>query len=364
MRWSFLTVVVGAVFLGAGVGWADVVKPAANAEAAKADAGKGDELAEKGLVKSGPGYVLAGETELLAGIKELRLTKRDADIESRQRQAAERKLAENRKIKKDSIKEYEELERRLPNVKNPTAHNRLVARLNLMVRNVKDAEASEKDLLEQANQIGSEAKTKFVDDLAVLGPKFDAATLKYNELGRDGGVKLALDKLSAGGGAKVTMGPSAEFAAAVADLDRWRSEITSEAIPMRDENGIHTVEVIINGERVRMVVDTGASHITLPWETAEKLKVTPGEKDPDVQMKLASGAIISGKQITLKSVRLGRFKVDEVTCIVMEQGLPDPATMLGSSFLSHFVVKMNQQRGELHLTEVTDGSKKAAGKGP
>ena len=319
-----------------------------------------DELADKGLVKSGSGYVLAEEKELLEGIKTLRETKRAADLETRQRAAAEKKIADNRKVKKDSIKEYEDVERRLPNVKDATAHNRLVARANLMVRKIKEAEAAEKDLEEAANKLGSEAKTKFVDEMAVWEPKFDEAVKKYNVVVRDGTVKAALEKLNAGAeGTKLTAGPSAEFTAAVADLDRWRSEVNSEAIPMRDEHGVYTVEVLVNGERLRMVVDTGASHVTLPWETAEKLKITPGEKDRDVKMKLANGAIIDGKLITLKSVRVGRFTVNDVTCVVLQQGLSDPPTMLGSSFFSHFVVKINQNKGELHLTEVTTGGKKA-----
>jgi predicted aspartyl protease len=75
---------------------------------------------------------------------------------------------------------------------------------------------------------------------------------------------------------------------------------------------------------------------------------------------LANGTVIEGKMVTLKSVRLGRFTVDNVTCVVFQEGLTDAATMLGSSFLSHFVVKLNQSTRELYLTEVGDGKAPAA----
>ena len=95
---------------------------------------------------------------------------------------------------------------------------------------------------------------------------------------------------------------------------------------------------------------------------AEKLKLTPGEQDPTVKMKLANGAIIDGKLMTLKSVRVGRFTVNNVSCIMLQEGLSDPPTILGTSFLSHFVVKLSQSAGELHLRDVGDGSKGAGAK--
>jgi aspartyl protease family protein len=117
------------------------------------------------------------------------------------------------------------------------------------------------------------------------------------------------------------------------------------------------VEVVVNGEPLQMLLDTGASHVTLPFEVARKLKLEPGENDPTVQMRLANGAIIEGKLMTLKSVRVGRFTVTNVSCVVLQEGLSDPPTILGTSFLSHFVVKLSQSARELYLTELGDGGK-------
>jgi predicted aspartyl protease len=64
--------------------------------------------------------------------------------------------------------------------------------------------------------------------------------------------------------------------------------------------------------------------------------------------------------MSLKSVRVGRFSVDNVSCVVFQEGLTDAQTVLGTSFLSHFVVKLNQRGNELYLTEVA--SEAPAGK--
>lgn len=71
-------------------------RPAAEA---KADAESDPNVAalkEKGLVKSGNGFVLAGEAEVLEQMKALRLVRKQAEREALQRKKAEDKIAANR----------------------------------------------------------------------------------------------------------------------------------------------------------------------------------------------------------------------------------------------------------------------------
>lgn len=56
----------------------------------------------------------------------------------------------------------------------------------------------------------------------------------------------------------------------------------------------------------------------------------------------------------LKTVRVGRFTVDDVTCVVLQKGLPNAPLILGGSFLNHFIVKLDPASNELHLTQVND----------
>jgi aspartyl protease family protein len=230
--------------------------------------------------------------------------------------------------------------------------------MNALAAKVKEAIDSQKDLEEAANKVPSEARTKFVDSLNAVAPKVEALAAKYKELAADPAVKAALDKVSARGNPKLAAGPSPDFTKAIDEVATWRSQLDSEAIPLRESHGVYTVEAILNGgEPLRLLVDTGASHVTLPFEVAEKLNLTPGENDATVQMKLANGAIIEGKLMTLKSVRVGRFTAANVSCVVLQQGLPDPPIILGTSFLNRFVVKLSQSARELYLTEVGEGGK-------
>ena len=320
-------------------------------------------LKAKGLVKSGNTYVLAGEAEVLEAMKALRENKRKADRENAQRKKAEDKIAANQKFIQDGIKEYKESEKRLPKMKDVNLHNRTVTRMNALAAKVKEAIDSQKDLEEAANKVPNEGRTKYVESLAAVAPKVEALAAKYRELAADSAVKAALDKVNARANPKGALGPSPDFGKAIDEVVTWRSQLESEAIPLREYHGVYTVEAIVNGgDPLHMLLDTGASHVTLPFDVAQKLNLTPGENDPTVQMKLATGAIIEGKLMTLKSVRVGRFTVPNVSCVVLQQGLSDPPIILGTSFLNHFVVKLSQSARELYLTEVGDGGKSAGAK--
>ena len=347
---SLAVVAISAVPCPAISSAADVPQP--GVKAAVAPDPHAEALKAKGLARAGNAIVLAGEAEVLEKMKALRQDRKQAERETQQRKRAEDKIAANQKFIRDSIKDLKESEKRLPKIKDVNLHNRLVTRMNALAARVKEAIESQKDLEEEANEVPNTGKTRFVEGLAAVAPKVDALAGKYKEATDDPGVKAVVTKVNAGGGLKAAFGPSPDFNRAVDEVATWRSQVESEAIPLRETQGVHSVEVAVNGESMHMLFDTGASHVTLPHEVAEKLKITPTEQDPTVKMKLANGAIIEGKLITLKSVRVGRFTVNNVSCVVLQPGLSDPPTILGNSFLSHFVVKMSASARELHLTEV------------
>ncbi|MDB5297460.1 MAG: hypothetical protein JWO31_3443 [Phycisphaerales bacterium] len=322
-----------------------------------APAADADPIAAAKLTKVGTTLVLPDETEVLDGVKALRLTKAAADKEVKARKVIDAKVAEKRKVITDSEKEYRDLETKLPLITKVDIHNRMITRMNRLFADHKLAMAAIKELDEQADKSSTTSKTKYIDELAALASKAGAVSARYTALAADAGVKAAVAKAPSGpGGAKVTLGPSAEFAAAAADLTKWASEVESETIPLRTRGGTRQVEVLLNGEKFGMILDTGASMITLPWDVAGKLEMTPTERDETIQLRLADGAVIEGKLMSLKSVRVGRFTVKDVTCVVLQKGLPDPPLLLGNSFLNQFIVKVDSGKNELHLTELSPGT--------
>lgn len=367
-RWA------GVVLCAAGVAWAGqgaigAAAPAAPAppatpaaKAAPAAAGTAapaDALSARGLTKAGAVYVLpADEAAVLDAMKGLRDAKVASDKEVKARALLDGQMAAKQKIVKDTEKQYHELEGRLSVITKVDAHNAVVLRLRRLVLENKNALAAMKDLDEQAGKMSISAKTKFVDQLLVTNGKATEASEKYADAAADPAVKAALAKANP----KAALGPSPAFASALDELKKWQGAVESEAIPLRAEHGTFAVDVLINGEKVAMGVDTGASSVTLTAEMADKLKVTPGPDAQVVQMRIANGAIIEGKEISLGAVRVGRFTVEGVRCVVLQPGLPDAPLLLGGSFLNHFIVKLDPSKQELQLTEIKEGGAKPAAK--
>lgn len=314
-------------------------------------------LKDNGLTLSGNAYVLTGEKAVLDDMKTLQKTKRKADTDTRIRKGYEARIKSSKNLIEQSAKEYEHLNDRLALARTVDAHNGIIMRMNRLAVQAKEAVETQKDLQDKIGKLGSDSEMKYVDDLAALKTKADAVQKKYDELASDAAVKTAIEKANASAASPAKLGPSPAFASAMKDLTKWQASVNSEAITISEEGGVQTVEVRLNGEPHRMVLDNGSSFISLPAELAAQLKMVPGPQDPTVKMRIADGNLIEGRMMMLKSVRLGRFTVDNVACVVLQSGLHDAPALLGNSFLSHFVVKIDQQAGKLQLTEVGDEKK-------
>lgn len=81
---------------------------------------------------------------------------------------------------------------------------------------------------------------------------------------------------------------------------------------------------------VRVMVDTGASLVSLTRADAEALGVHVGEGDFSGSIITASGRVRAAP-VVLKSVSIGGVRVEQVEALVIERGLPH--SLLGMSYL-------------------------------
>ena len=98
----------------------------------------------------------------------------------------------------------------------------------------------------------------------------------------------------------------------------------------RDEDGHFYAEVRVDGRRVDMLVDTGASFIALTREDADAAGVDWREDDAIVVGKGASGPV-RGVPVTIDEVELGDYRARDVQAAVIVDGLE--VSLLGQSFL-------------------------------
>ncbi|MGL4445890.1 MAG: retropepsin-like aspartic protease family protein [Alsobacter sp.] len=98
-----------------------------------------------------------------------------------------------------------------------------------------------------------------------------------------------------------------------------------------DNRGHFTAEPQINGVRLQMLVDTGASVIALSAEDASRAGIFPNANDFRIPVNTANGTI-KAASVRLREVQLGRIVVRDVEAVVMPQGRLG-GSLLGMSFL-------------------------------
>jgi clan AA aspartic protease (TIGR02281 family) len=318
--------------------------------------GPADELLrEKSLRKSGSTYVLAAEAEVQKRLSEARAAYRQMVNALARQQAYDQGLRENQQAIRMLTEQRIGLNQQLSQAANASENNQLVAlvngvtdRLNLLNQQQGDAGAKQQVDAEAARR--REAYVQAVLDLRQL---VDAATANYATLAGDSGVKDALEKVNRRTKARSALGPSRTFLANVALLEKAEASVLSESVDLRKEGGIFWVDVTFNGRLTRpMAFDTGAADVVLPAELAAQIGLRPGKDDPVVRCRVADGSIVEARQMTVPSMRVGKFTVKDVPCIVMPADKKNVPPLLGQTFQRNFLLKFSPDSGSLVLSKV------------
>lgn len=88
----------------------------------------------------------------------------------------------------------------------------------------------------------------------------------------------------------------------------------------------------INGQTAKMMVDTGATAVSLSAQDAQRMNLNYRSGKP-IQMSTANG-VVPAWHLKLDSVRIGDVVVHGVDAVVSSGSMP--YVLLGNSFLSHF----------------------------
>jgi aspartyl protease family protein len=97
------------------------------------------------------------------------------------------------------------------------------------------------------------------------------------------------------------------------------------------QNSHYLADVEVSGGRIRAVVDTGASYVSLTAEDARALNIDPPRDAYNVKMSTANG-IVQDAYVRLSEVRVGSIVIHDVDALVAPPGA-QTITLLGMSFL-------------------------------
>ncbi|MDK4703699.1 TIGR02281 family clan AA aspartic protease [Rhizobium sp. CNPSo 4062] len=126
------------------------------------------------------------------------------------------------------------------------------------------------------------------------------------------------------------------------------SEGGQEVILHKRSNGHFEARVMINGQPIDMLIDTGASTIALSQEDAERVGIIP-ENLTYSQTVLTANGRARAAPVELGSVAIGPIKRRDVEASVAEAGRLDQS-LLGMSFLET-LGSMQMQTDELRLRD-------------
>jgi len=98
-----------------------------------------------------------------------------------------------------------------------------------------------------------------------------------------------------------------------------------------DRGGQYHADVEIEGRTVPMLVDTGATLISLTAADAQRLGLSPAPADYTANVLTANGQA-KAAPVTLREVRVGNLLVRNVAALVLPQGITG-TSLLGMSFL-------------------------------
>lgn len=113
-----------------------------------------------------------------------------------------------------------------------------------------------------------------------------------------------------------------------------------------DPRGHFYLQATLDGEPVRMVVDTGASIVALTYEDAERVGARLGPQDFTIRISTANG-IVEGAPFRIREIKIKELAIREVEAIVLPKGRLE-VSLLGMSFLRR-LSRFDISQGRLNL---------------
>lgn len=297
--------------------------------------------------------------ELERSVRELVKQKKAMMAADREVFSAQRNVDDVQEQINELKRQHTNLSAELAKVVDTLSNNRIVGALNVIAGQIEELveqRSQRDDELNEARKKAAEIRDDYVQQLASIPAKADSVATKWSELAADATVKSAVEAVNQAIGRKFSLEPPASLAACLKNVKKLEAAVSSEAIKLDNESNSLWVEVTINGKhKQRLIVDSGATIISLPDKVAREMGIELGTEGEPVEVGLADGRKVPGTKINLDSVRVGKFTVENVECCVLGPDAPDAPALLGMSFLGQFKFEVDVQKSELKLVKVDSG---------
>lgn len=321
--------------------------------------GKADKiLAEAGLRRSGKTITTSAASDIARGISGLTRSRRSlkllhdvwrqtSDQLAQQKQRAEALNAQNFQLNSQLAR---------PGL-DATSNNRLVGMINANIANMRQISADEERMkvkLAADRKSLNDAEATYAEAVLALRREFNAVKASLDETLAGEQVKIALHVFGANFETPADVTSDTLLVAIDKRLKQIEQEVFSESIPLDvTANGSLYVNVTVGDRTTRMVLDSGASVISLPSNIAAELGVIVPSDARQIRLVLADGREIPGRAVTLPKVRIGQFEAENVNAAVLDSIAVNAEPLLGMSFLGNFKFEIDTADKSLKLLRVS-----------
>jgi len=310
-------------------------------------------LEEAGLERSGLEYVIEEETEIIRGRREIQLAERELKSAEKDFRDAERKIARAQRYIAGLQREMEEMKDRVRRSDDQNEYARNMKAYEELVDQIERAQEERKEFEKEQQVKLDDARAEYISTMVQWVEKSETVLAKYKKLAENEAVTDAIEELSNQDRRRYVLGPSRRFEAIQRQLAQAAEEYQRGAVDLRKKGNVMEIDVRVNGKPIRsMILDTGASAISLPYMFAKDLGIEASDTDPTVQLQMADGKIVDAKKVSLESVQVGEFIVNDVEAFVLPENLTAASPLLGNSFLGNFTYEIDPDRGKLILSRL------------
>jgi clan AA aspartic protease (TIGR02281 family) len=311
-------------------------------------------LAAKGLVRVGDCFVTETDRAFPDSLRATRAIQRKHESGQAKRVALQKDIASTtdrmRRMETEYLNRLDKLNATNKNM--VSVYNQRVGQVNLVVTQLK-ATARQLDQKQKDLQAIPDQSGEFIESLEKLQAQMKAISADYEKLAADPEVTSALAQLNKPGSSAVKLGPSETFARELPKIEKLAATIRTMPLDLMIEHGVPQINVKINDKAdVQMVVDSGAATLVLDAPSAKEAGLVPTENDPVATFIVADGSQVQAHIMTVESVRVGPFVVEDVLCAIMPASTKG-SNLLGGTFLRHFSYKMDLAAQKLHLSQLT-----------
>ncbi|MBX2851154.1 MAG: TIGR02281 family clan AA aspartic protease [Phycisphaeraceae bacterium] len=311
-------------------------------------------LEDAGLSRTGMEYVIPEETEIIRARTEIKKAQRALKDAEKDFRSAEKKIGKAQAYIAHLQREIEEMKDKVRRSDDQKEYARNMKAYDALVASIEKAQADRKEFEEKQQIKIDDAKAAYIATMVTWVQKAAAVQDKYDELAKNEDINNAIKTVSEQDKRKYVLGPSRSFQSINRELTKAAGEYQRGAVDLRKEHNTLHIDVRINGKPIRsMILDTGASSVSLPFMFAKDLGINPGASDPVVQVQMADGKIVDAWKMTLESVQVGEFIVNDVEALVLPESLHAAPALLGNTFLGNFTFEVDPDRGKLILSRLT-----------